>query len=102
MQVKGARKRAFYFFHFCSTTPLSFRAEQDRSLANDPAKSRACPERLTEGKESNGNLHFVCHPRKLQVPPRVIGLTCQSNHLVGMTMYVWQKGTRRRMLLARL
>jgi zeta-carotene desaturase len=38
-----------------SPQPLSSRAEQDRSFANDPAKSRACPEGARK-RESNGDL----------------------------------------------
>jgi len=64
MQNKGARKRAFFI-----TPVLSFRAKQDHSRANGPAKSRnllfVLDKRL---------ISVIAPGRKQQVPPRVIGL----------------------------
>jgi hypothetical protein len=53
------------YFHF-----LSSRAEQDRSLANDSAQSRACPE-LAEGDPAFANSYhrrsqeFSAQPREV-------------------------------------
>ena len=42
---------------------LSFRAEKIIRECEWSSQSRACPERLTKGKESNGNLLFSCVPK---------------------------------------